>query len=385
MTNPLVSATVTSPITEVYSWIAGRSFPEDRPLIDVSQAIPGYPPPSALTDDLATALGDPALSQYGPVLGVPELREALAANISRAYRSPMPADHVAITAGCNQAFTLAVAALCGAGDEVIVPVPYYFNHDMWLGMTGVVARYLPCGPDMLPDVEEAEALIGDRTRAITLVTPNNPTGRVYPPALIYSFFELAKRRGIRLILDETYRDFRPDTEPAHSLFEDPDWADVVVHLHSFSKVFSITGYRVGGLATHPDLLVEIDKIADCLTICPSRPAQHAALFGLRHLGDWVESNRLLMNRRVTAFGAAINAARVNIEIAAAGAYFAYVRHPLPEPSATVARRLVDDQNVLALAGSMFGPDQDDSLRLAFANLDESEMPELAARLAGFFA
>jgi len=385
MLNPLVTATVTSPITEAYSWIAGRSFPENRPLIDVSQAVPGYPPPAALTDHVAHAMHEPSTARYGPVLGDPALRAALAADISDAYRSGVADSHVAITAGCNQAFALAATALCERGDELIVPVPYYFNHDMWMRISGIIPRYLQCDPDMLPDVNDAEALIGSRTKAILLVTPNNPTGRVYPPEVIAAFADLAVRHGLMLVLDETYRDFRPDTEPAHGLFADTNWADVVVHLHSFSKVFSITGYRVGGMAAHPSLLAEVDKIADCLTICPSRLGQEAALFGLGHLGDWVESNRVMMNERVDAFRSAIESRSVGVEIAAAGAYFAYVRHPFDEPSSRVARRLVDDENVLALAGSMFGPNQDDALRLAFANLDTSMMPGLAERLARFFA
>lgn len=381
MVNPLVTATVTSPITEAYSWIAGREFPVTMPLIDVSQAVPGYPPPASLTDHLAGRVAAPELARYGPVLGMPELREALAADISHAYGSPVAADQVAITAGCNQAFALAANALCGAGDELVLPVPYYFNHDMWLGMNGIVPRYLSCGPDMLPSLEAAADLIGPRTRGILLITPNNPTGRVYPPGLIADFAALAERQGIRLILDETYREFRPTTDPAHHLFSDPNWTDTVIHLHSFSKVFSITGYRVGGIAAAPELLTEIDKIADCLTICPSRLAQEAALFGLRSLAGWVEANRVMMNDRVTSFRREMERADTGYEIAAAGAYFAYVRHPFDHDSRTVARRLVDEHNVLTLAGSMFGPGQDRYLRLAFANLDRALMPELASRLA----
>ncbi len=384
MPNRLVAATVTSPITEAYSWIAGREFSPTRPLIDVAQAVPGYPPPPSLTDHMAKAMTNPVLARYGPVLGDPTLREALSEDISKAYQAAVPDSHVAITAGCNQAFSIAAMAVCERGDEIVVPVPYYFNHDMWLGMNGIRARYLSCGADMLPDLDAAAALINGRTRAILLVTPNNPTGRVYPPDLIRGFAALATRSGIKLFLDETYRDFRPGTDPAHELFSDPNWADTVVHLHSFSKVFSITGYRVGGLAADPALLTEINKIADCLTICPSRPGQEAALFGLKNLGGWVEGNRILMNERVAAFAREMEAADVGLEIAAAGAYFAYVRHSLPEPSRSVAKRLVDEQQVLALAGSMFGPGQDDALRLAFANLDESAMPELAGRLATFF-
>ena len=90
-------------------------------------------------------------------------------------------------------------------------------------------------------------LITPRTRAIVLISPNNPTGAVYPPATIHAFYELAKKRGIALLLDETYKDFLPVGQRPHELFSRPDWRGTLVHLYSFSKVFALTGYRVGGV------------------------------------------------------------------------------------------------------------------------------------------
>ena len=380
MTNPHVAATARSPISEAYGWLDSTPLPKDLDLIDVAQAVPGYPPPAGLVDHLREA-DQTVLSKYGPVLGQPELRTALAKNISSAYAADVQSDQVAITSGANQAFCLSVTALCQPGDEVILPVPNYFNHNMWLRMNGVGTIHLPSGKDMLPDVAAAAELITERTRAIALVTPNNPTGRVYPPELIASFARLASSNGVYLILDETYREFRQTTEPAHTLFEDPCWDESLIHLHSFSKMFSITGYRVGALAAAVDVLVEIDKIADCMTICPNRLGQEAALYGLEHLGDWVDSNRQLMNRRVDEFVRLMDETDSPYKVVSAGAYFAYVRHPFEgEAGTNVARRLLEDQSVLALAGEMFGNDQHAYLRLAFANLDDGRIPDLVDRL-----
>ena len=302
-------------------------------------------------------------------------------DISKAYGADVPAANVAITAGANQAFCLSTLAICAPGDEVIIPVPYYFNHDMWLRMNGINAVHLPCDENMLPDVAEAAELIGDRTRAISLVTPNNPTGQVYPPSLVAAFARLAVSNGLYLILDETYRNFRPTTDPAHDLFADPCWDESLVHISSFSKVFSITGHRVGSLAASKDLLVEIDKIADCVSICANRTGQAAALYGLGHLADWVEANRITMNRRVDQFLSQITESVSPYAVVAAGAYFAYVRHPFDGMKGTdVAKRLLTDHAVLSLAGEMFGNDQHAYLRLAFANLDEEAIPELVRRL-----
>ena len=179
---------------------------------------------------------------------------------------------MAITAGCNQAFCLAMAALARPGDQVVLPLPYYFNHRMWLDATGIEALHPAFRPDAggVPDVEEVARLITDRTRAIVLVTPNNPTGAIYPAETLRAFYDLAKRRGIALVLDETYIDFLPTDDRPHDLFEDPDWASTVVHLYSFSKVFAITGHRVGALTAGPALMAQIEKAMDCVAICAPR-------------------------------------------------------------------------------------------------------------------
>lgn len=380
MTNPWVAATPASPISQVREWAAGRAA-GGPPLIDVSQAAPGYPPAAGLREHLA-GLDLTGATRYGPVLGEPELRAALAEDVAALYGGPVGAEQTAITAGANQAFCLAINVLCRAGEQVILPLPYYFNHDMWLRIGGVEPVYLPTGGDMIPQAMRAEGLVTDRTRAIVLVTPNNPTGRAYPGPVIRDFARLARERGLYLILDETYRDFRDETGPPHDLFAEPGWERFLIHIHSFSKVFAITGLRVGGLVARPDLLAEVNKVADCLTICPNRLGQEAALYGLRHLGEWVEDNRRRMTERLEKFTAAV--ASGPYQTASAGAYFAYLRHPFGEGTeggATgVARRLFNDHSVLTLGGDMFGPGQNSYLRLAFGNLDDHHIPELARRL-----
>ena len=320
------------------------------------------------------------MSRYGPVLGEQALREALAEEMSASYGAEVRPEQTAITAGANQAFCLAAAALCEPGDEVILPAPYYFNHDMWLSISGVRAVYLPCSGGMLPSPEAAGALLTDRTRAMVLVTPNNPTGRVYPPDLISDFAGLAAARGVYLILDEAYRHFRGGPGPAHRLFGDPDWDRCVIHIGSFSKTYAIPGYRMGSLAASPGLLAEIEKVADCLTICPNRPGQEAALYGLRRLGGWVEDRRREIHGRIEEFTRTADGRPY--EVASAGGHFVYLRHPFEgAPAREVARRLYEELAVLALSGDMFGPGQDRFLRLAFANLSDRDVPELACRLA----
>jgi aspartate/methionine/tyrosine aminotransferase len=382
--NPLLAAIAAPPIPEAHSWIEGRSFPAEKPLIDVAQAVPGYPPPKALTDHLAGLLGEPESARYTDVPGLPALRAALARDMGDFYGATIAAEDVSITAGCNQAFCLALLALARAGEEVILPLPYYFNHQMWLDMQGVTVRHLPFRPERggVPDPAEAAAMIGPRTRAIVLVTPNNPTGAIYPPEAIAEFFHLARRHGIALVLDETYRDFLPTDAAPHGLFAEPGWRDTLVQLYSFSKVYCLTGYRVGSIIAGPALGAEIAKAMDTVAICAPRIGQMAALYGIGHLGPWRRGNTALMRARLAALLTSLGRNDLGYRLISAGAYFAYLAHPFDgRPAIQVARRLADEQNVLALPGSMFGPGQEAYLRLAFANAEAAAMPALAARLA----
>jgi aspartate/methionine/tyrosine aminotransferase len=383
-TNPRLAAVIEPPIAEAYGWIAGRQFPRDKPLIDVSQAVPGYPPPPELTDYLAGRIGEPAMARYTEIEGLPELRAALAADIAAHYGGAVAAEQIVITAGCNQAFCLATLALAGAGDGVILPLPYYFNHRMWFDMQGIRAVHLPFRPERggVPDPDDAAARIGERTRAIVLVTPNNPTGAIYPADVIAAFYRLAQAHGLALVIDETYRDFLAADAAPHALFRDPAWADTLVHLYSFSKVFCLTGYRVGAIACGRALGAEIAKAMDTVAICAPRIGQVAAIHGLRALGAWRRGKGAMMRERLAALRAAFRRNDIGYELVSAGAYFAYVRHPHDgRPAADVARRLADRQNLLCLPGTMFGEGQEAFLRFAFANVPAEAMPAIAERLA----
>lgn len=380
------AATFAPPVMEARRWLTGVDFPPARPLVNVSQAAPVEPPPDALRQVMAdVALTRDDAHLYGPVLGLPELRAELAARSGLIYGGQVAAGQVAITSGCNQAFAATIACLCGEGDEVILPTPWYFNHKMWLDMSGVHSVALPVEADMLPDPERAAALITGRTRAIALVSPNNPAGVEYPSALIQAFFDLARERGIALILDETYRDFHSGTGAPHGLFADPDWDDTLVHLYSFSKAYRLTGHRVGAVVTSEPRLAEIEKFLDTVAICPGQIGQHAALWGMQNLTQWLAGERVeILNRR-----AAIEAGFPAIEaqgwqLLGVGAYFAYMAHPFAESSADLAQRMVRDQSILCLPGTMFCPEEDPSgarqLRIAFANLDVAGIGVLFDRL-----
>ena len=383
------TSTFFPPIMEAQSWMRGMTFTEQRPLINVSQAAPVDPPPEPLRRAIAdAALNDPGAHLYGPVLGLPDLRDQIARDWSAAYGSTLTRDNVAITSGCNQAFCATLAMLTDEGDEIIIPTPWYFNHKMWMDMSGVKAVPLPARDGLLPDPEEARTLITDRTRAIVLVTPNNPGGVEYPANLVTAFHELAKSNGLTLIVDETYRDFDArDTRP-HDLFTDPDWGDSFIQLYSFSKAYRLTGHRVGAIVAGQQRIAEIEKFLDTVTVCPNQLGQRAALWGMQNLRDWLAGERLeILDRRAAITDHMGQIAPQGWTLKGVGAYFAYLEHPFDMPSNQLAQKLVQDASVLLLPGTMFTPQTDPDgarhVRVAFANVDRSGVKTLFERLKAF--
>ncbi len=376
--NPNVLDCAAAPIAEAWSWVRN---PHSERLIDMCQAVPAHLPPQSLRDYLGDAIRAGQGATYTDIRGIEPLREALAENISERYRGQITPDDILITAGCNQAFCSTVDALCQAGDELILPLPCYFNHQMWLSTRAVTPRYLSFNPDTaMPDPEEARRLINERTRAILLVTPNNPSGAIYSPERIAAFYEVARDHGIALILDETYRDFIDIDKRPHALFARDDWRDTLVHLYSFSKVFSLTGFRTGAIVTGQALLEQLKKIQDCTAICAPHAGQLAAVFGLKHLHQWKVEKAEELAQRAVAIKAAFENPALGYRLISAGAYFAYVQHPFDAPARDVVKHLIETQEIVCLPGSYFGEQQEQFVRFAFANVHESNFDDVVVRL-----
>jgi aspartate/methionine/tyrosine aminotransferase len=236
----------------------------------------------------------------------------------------------------------------------------------------------------VPEVADAEPLVDGRVRAIVLVTPNNPTGAVYPAHVVEAFADLCRRKGIFLVIDETYRDFLPPgVNRAHGLFTGDDWRGTVLQLYSFSKAYAIPGHRTGAIVADESLVGQLAKILDCIQICAPRASQTALPWAIDGLRQWREENRAEINRRIAVFRQAL-APLPDWRIDSVGAYFAYLRHPFAGRAAReVAERLAVERGVLCLPGSFFGPGQEGHLRVAFANVGAQVLAGLTERLRGF--
>src|SRR6056297_3624063 len=168
---------------------------------------------------------------------------------------------------------------------------------------------------------------------------DGPGDTEHPADLVRAFRDLARVRGIALVVDETYRDFDSRSGAPHDLFADPEWDEALIHLYSFSKAYRLTGHRVGAMVAGAPRLAEVEKFLDTVTICPNQLGQRAALWGMRNLSQWLAGERAeILDRRAAM---ADGFARLDgWRLLGCGAYFAYVEHPFALPSDAAARRLV---------------------------------------------
>jgi len=384
--NPMVADIATPLIPLAQSWL--QNYSGDRgPAIDLSQAVPGYPPHPDVLRELAAAAGSPASAGYGLIEGEPALRTAYANHLGQTYGAEITSGEIQITSGCNQAFFATMMALAGPGDKVLMSNPCYFNHESTLAMLGVGVETFDCDEanafvPSLASLEQALTRPGsERIRAVALVSPNNPTGAVYPPERLDAIADLCSARGIWLVLDETYRDFLAvDSGAPHDLFRLTNWQQTFIQLYSFSKSFCIPGHRVGAVAAGSDVIGQIAKVMDNLQICAPRAPQIALAKTLAPLAGWRASNTIEITARAAEFSKAIGEAE-GWEIAAIGAYFAYVRHPFSgRASRDIAEPLARTHGLLGLPGEFFGPGQERFMRLAFANVDIATIHRIPDRL-----
>jgi len=376
--NPDVQDCAPAPIAEAWSWVDN---PDDPDLIDVCQAVPSYLPHPDMLEFLAHSIRRGQAATYTDIQGILPLRQELSRDLKERYEASIEPQNIIITAGCNQGFCTAIDTLCQTGDNVIVPLPCYFNHEMWLTIRGITPKWLEFNDTTaVPDPGQIDDLVDNNTRAIVLVSPNNPTGAAYSDETLNQFFEVAKKHDLPLVVDETYRDFMDTSSTPHSLFQRSDWQGTFIHLYSFSKAFSLTGFRVGAIVAGDRFIEQASKIQDCVAICAPHVGQIAAQFGLENLKAWRNQKGTEMMKRASAIKQAFEAPDLDYKLISAGAYFAYIKHPFDATSRSVAERLAREFKIVCLPGIYFGKGQDAYLRFAFANVKENMFPELVKRL-----
>ncbi len=385
MFNPAIANLTAPPVSIVQDWRTSYSG-EVGPLIDMSQAVPGYSAHPEMLRALADASATPNAAGYGRVEGDDSLRIAYALHLDQIYGSSIDMGEIHITSGCNQAFVAAALALAGHGDEILMTRPCYFNHESALGMLGIDISYVDCHKEngMRPLLADIDNAIGPNTRALVIVSPNNPCGTIYSPDLLDKIFKLCQQRSIWLILDETYRDFLPlSADRPHRLLNHKDWQETLIQLYSFSKSYCMPGHRLGAITGGSALIAELAKIIDNIQICAPRAPQIAITSMLHQLADWRRENRELIAGR-SKFFTEIIAGMDSWTLLSTGAYFGYVKHPfISSTSIEVAQKMAQTAGVLTIPGTFFGDGQENYLRFAFANSSEEIIAQLPARLDYF--
>ena len=362
--------------------IVGRWTAETPGTISLGQGIVSYGPPPEVMDAVRSFGATLADHRYGPVEGLPELVSTLEAKLARENGITVrPDSRLLVTAGGNQAFVNAILAVTDPGDEVILPAPYYFNHEMAIVIAGAVPVGVPTDREYQLDVDAIAAAITPRTRAIVTVSPNNPTGAVYPEAALRAVNTLCRERGLFHIHDEAYEYFTYAPARHFSPGSLPGAAGHTVSLYSLSKAYGMASWRIGYMVA-PEVLAEaIHKIQDTLLICPPAASQRAALAALA-VGAAYPRRYLsqLDGMRHTIYEALHDPAVPCDVPAVAGAFYYLIRVHSSLDSMTLVERLIREHKVATIPGSAFAASAPCSIRISYGALEPQAVAEGVGRL-----
>jgi aspartate/methionine/tyrosine aminotransferase len=245
--------------------------------VNLSQGFPDFPAPEAVKEAACRAIRED-LNQYAPTDGIPALREAIAADVARRHRLAIdPETDVTVCCGSTEAMLAAMLAVVGDGDEVVIFEPFYENYGPAAILAGGVPRYVRLhGPSWRLDVDALEAAFSERTRAIVINSPNNPTGKVFSHEELEQIARLCLERGVVAITDEIYEHLVYDGRRHVPIATITGMAERTITIGSLSKTFSVTGWRIGWAIAPPALSAAIRKVHDYVTVAAPTPLQEAA-------------------------------------------------------------------------------------------------------------
>ena len=379
--------------TMAVSALAKQLRAQGRDVIDLSAGEPDFPTPSWIAEGGLEAVRT-GRTRYTPAPGLPELRQAVASDLSRRSRAgwSISPDSVVVTAGAKQALWNACFALFGPGDQVLIASPYWTSYPQMVGLCG--ADPVPVrGPEengfkLRP--EDLEAAAGPSTRGLIICSPSNPTGTVYTLKELEAVAEWARDRGVWILSDEIYRRivFTGAGEDAPSLSDlPPSTLGPYVLVDGASKCFAMTGWRIGYSVTEPEVARKLAAFQSHTTSNAATPSQYAAL---RALSDPVRAQESIGNM-VTAF---LRRRNLMVEgfsrrlpgltlVEPEGAFYLFFRvdgeysKEVPDSQAWCSR-VLETTGVALVPGAAFGDDR--YVRLSYATSDDL-LTEALRRLA----
>jgi aspartate/methionine/tyrosine aminotransferase len=355
---------------------------KDPEVIHLEVGEPDFPTPEHVVE-AAHEAARTGHTRYAPNAGLPELREALADKVTRRNGYEAHPDQVVVTQGGIEALYLVLLALLEPGDEVLLPDPAWPNFRMIAHLLG--ARVLPyplvSEGDFLPRLEDLERLVTPRTRAILVNTPSNPLGTVVPRELVDRLLEFARRRDLWYISDEVYDEVVfDDAFVSAGAMADP--GDRLVSVYSFSKVYAMTGWRVGYLVAPPDLAKLLTGMQEPIVSCVNTPAQLAALAAVTGPQDVVREMRESYRERRDELLEILGRGDLPSS-QPSGAFYVWTDVSAANvPSMDFARSLIEREHVAVAPGSAFGDLGEGYVRLSLASSRE-DLLDGASRLVRF--
>jgi aspartate/methionine/tyrosine aminotransferase len=361
--------------------ILGEWIRQSPGTISLGQGIVSYGPPPEALAAIPRFLERADAHRYGPVEGLPELVDALAQKLTHENRLPLDRSRIVVTAGGNLAFMNAVLAVADPGDEVILQAPFYFNHEMAIVMADCRPVVVPTDARYQLQLDAIERAITPRTRAIVTISPNNPTGAVYPEADLRAVNALCAARGLWHVHDEVYEYFTYG-EAAHFSPGSIPGADAhTISLYSLSKAYGFASWRIGYMVVPERLWVAVNKIQDTLLICAPHISQAAAVGALAAGRSYCDAHvaalapvRARVLERLDAISDLVQAPSAD------GAFYCLLRVKTDVDAMTLAERLIREHKVATVPGTAFGLTTGTYLRISYGALAGEKIDEGLGRL-----
>ena len=349
-----------------------------EPMIFLNIGEPDFGAPDAVLRAAERVLAGRALP-YTQATGLAPLRERIARWYGQRFGLDIDPGRILVTAGASGALQLACLALFQGGDEVLLPDPSYPCNRHFVAAADATARLIPAGPEQRFQLSAADVARHwtPATRGVLLASPSNPTGTSIAPEVMAGIVQEVRRRGGVTLVDEIYLGLSYDERYGHSALAHDPLGEHVISINSFSKYFSMTGWRLGWLVLPPQLVAPMERLAQNLYICASALAQQAALacFEPEAIAQ-CEARRAELQRRRDFIVPALERLGLPVPVLPDGAFYAWADVSAHSPSSwELCQRLTRRAHVALTPGRDFGPAfADRYLRLSFA----SSMPELQA-------
>ena len=355
---------------------------EGRDIIHMEVGEPDFPTPPQIADAAVHAIKS-GKTLYTQALGLPELREAIAGFYGERYGVTVPASRIVVTNGASGALNLAFACLANPGSEWLLADPGYPCNRHILRTYEGVPRAIPVGPEsnFQPTPAQVRQAWNARTAGLLVASPANPTGTLLSLDEISALADTCRSLGGHFLVDEIYHGLTYETEaPTACAAGDDIWV-----INSFSKYFQMTGWRLGWMVVPEAFVRDVEKLAQNLVLCPSTPAQYAALAAFQpDTIALLEGRRAEFRRRRDTLAPALEALGFKITARPEGAFYLYCDcSALSNDSFVFARDLLEKAGVAATPGLDFGANQPEKhIRFAYTTSVE-RLTEAVARLARY--